>query len=120
MGGDGDERKPVAGGEAIEATARRWKSVKPSKASGGTTKSSKPRAPDTCVHAPWPWPKPVTAARVAWRLLEGASHRVPPQGHGPKDIGQDRQQPKQPTQVAAAGRDGLSAVAHGRQARTSQ
>ena len=107
MGGDGDERKPAAGGEAIEATARRWKLVKPRKASGRTTKSSKPRVPDTCVHAPWPWPPPVTAARVAWRLLEGASHRVPPQGHGPKDLGQDRQQPKQTTRVTAAGRKGL-------------
>ena len=47
--------------------------------------------------------KPVAAARAAWHLLEGASHSMPPQGHGRKDIGQDRQQSKQPKQATAAG-----------------
>ena len=47
--------------------------------------------------------KPVAAAHAAWHLLDGASHSMPPQGHGPKDIGQDRQLSKQPTQATAAG-----------------
>ena len=64
--------------------------------------------------------KPVAAARVAWRFLEGASHSMAAQGHGWQDIGQDRQQPKRPTQATAAGRKGLQASAHERQTRASE
>ena len=44
MRGDGDEQKPVAGGEAFEATGSEWKSMKAKEAKGN---GEELRAPGT-------------------------------------------------------------------------